>query len=128
MSRDPCAYLRRGARLPLRVHLCICTFLHRGMFWSSSSSPEEQCFEYFSTSNTTVIWGLWACPQKNFLETNGLYCRKIPLQKVGEMEGVQYEGQFSPLLPLRVGVTAHETRQRAACGLAKCMPYGHCWS
>ena len=24
----------RGARLPLRVHLCICMFLHRGKFCS----------------------------------------------------------------------------------------------
>ena len=43
--------------------------------------------------------GLGACPRKNFLEENCLKCRKMPLQKIGEMKGIQYEGQFLPLLP-----------------------------
>ena len=38
-------------------------------------------------------------PQKNFLEPNCLQCRKMPFQKIGEMERIPYEGQFLPFLP-----------------------------
>ena len=48
-------------------------------------------------------WGLGACPQKTFLQPNCLQRWKMPLYKKGEMERVQYEGQFLPLLPLSVG-------------------------
>ena len=38
-------------------------------------------------------------PPENFLEPNCLQCRKMPLQQVGEMERVKYEGKFLPVLP-----------------------------
>ena len=41
---------------------------------------------------------------QNFFEPNCLQCRKMPLQQIGEVERVQYEGKFLPLLPPRVGV------------------------
>ena len=87
------------ARLPLRAHLYMYMFLNSGRFWSSSSFPEEQCFEYLSPSNTMGFWGSESLPKKNCFEPNFLQRRKMPLQKVGEMGIVQYEGQFLPLLP-----------------------------
>ena len=38
--------LGQGARLLLRVHLCICMLLHGGRFRSVSSFPEQQWLVY----------------------------------------------------------------------------------
>ena len=80
LYRNACAYLRQGGKLPLRVHLCICMFLHRGRFLSLNSIPEEQCLAYWSPSNAMLIWGSGDLSQEKFLEQNCLQ-RKIPLQK-----------------------------------------------
>ena len=45
------------------------------------------------------MWGSGACPQKNSFEQNCLECQKVPLHTIGEMDRVQYEGKFLPLLP-----------------------------
>ena len=42
------------------------------------------------------MWGSGDCPQKNFLEQNCLECQKVPLQTIGEMDRVQYDGKFLP--------------------------------
>ena len=49
-----------------------------------------------------AVWGSGGLPpEKNFLEANCLKCRKMPFLKIGEMEGIQYEGQVLPFyLPL----------------------------
>ena len=61
--------------------------------------PEGQCLVYWSHTNTILSRGSGACPHKNFLEPNCLQRRKMPLDKIGEMERIQYEGQFLLLLP-----------------------------
>ena len=53
---------------------------------------------YWSHINAMLIWGSGTCPQTNFLQPNYLPRHKLPLQKIGEMERVQYEGQFLLLL------------------------------
>ena len=40
------------------------------------------------------IWESMACPLKSCYELNCLQCQKMPFQKIGEMEVVEYEGQF----------------------------------
>ena len=42
--------------LPLRAHLCICMFLHRDGFWSSTYLLERQCLVYWSHSYTMAIF------------------------------------------------------------------------
>ena len=54
-----------------------------------------------SFSNSNIVLqraSLHVSTQGNQYEC--LKCRKMALQKIGEMEGNQYEGQFFPLLPL----------------------------
>ena len=45
-----------------------------------------------------ISWESGGLTQKNFLQPNCLQCRRMPLYKIGEMERVQYELQFLPLL------------------------------
>ena len=73
--------------------------LHGGRFRSVSSFPEEQCLVYETPTDGTVVWCSRVLPPESFLEGNCLKCRKKTFQKIGEMEGIQYEGQFLPLLP-----------------------------
>ena len=51
-----------------------------------------------------VLWGSGEISPENFLELNCLKRQKMPLQKIGEMERVQHEGEFLPLLPPSIGV------------------------
>ena len=45
------------------------------------------------------FWDVGACPKKSFPESNCLPCWKMLLQKIGEMERVQYEGNSCPSCP-----------------------------
>ena len=84
-------YLRQGARFPVKAHLCICIFLHRGGISSSNSFLQGQCLVYCSHSCTVASWGSGVLPQKDVLEPNCLQRRKMPLRKMGGMEKVPYE-------------------------------------
>ena len=82
-------------------------FLHRVRFWSSNSLLEGCFLVYWSHSHSMLIWGSGACLQKNVLESHCLQRWKMPLHKIGEVKWVQYEGHFSPHLPLKAGVPVH---------------------
>ena len=93
-----CVCKARGAMLPLRAHLCICMLLHRGLFWSLNSFPEEQCLVYrFPRFYTMVTWGLGACPHKIFLVS----CLKH--QKKYSMKGNSCPSTHILLLPIYEG-------------------------
>ena len=86
--------------------------LRRGIFCSSNSFLAGQCFAYWTHSYTTVSWGSWEWPPQNLLKANCLKRRKMPLQKIEEMERAQYEGQYLPLLPLpRISIPDYRTRR-----------------
>ena len=68
-SKDSCVYQSKRARLPLRLHLCISMFLHRGRFSSSNSFPEEQCLVYWSLISTTPIWESGGLPPEHYSST-----------------------------------------------------------
>ena len=93
-----------GQGFLLRVHLCICMFLHKGRFWSSNSFPEEKCWLYWPLSKTITIRGSGGLIPEKIFEPNCLQRRKMPLPKIGEIERVHYEGQFLPLLPSPVTI------------------------
>ena len=57
------------ARLPLRAHLCICMFLHRGRFWLLNYFPEEECLVYWSPSKSMEIWRSGGLPPEKFYRT-----------------------------------------------------------
>ena len=65
-SKNACVYQGKRARLPLRVHLCMSMFLHRGKFSSLNSFPEEQCLVYWSSISTTPIWESGGLPPENY--------------------------------------------------------------
>ena len=60
---------------------------------------DEHCLVYWSPSNTMVLWESGEISPENFLELNCLKRQKMPLQKIEEMERVQHEREFLPLLP-----------------------------
>ena len=62
------------------------------------------------TSGDFAPRAMLRCPQKNFLESNRLRKRRIPFQKMGEMERVQYERQVLPLLPPPPSLGVHAVR------------------
>ena len=88
----------RGARPTLRVHLCICMFLHRGRFWSSNFLLKGKCVAYLSHSCTVVSWGYGGLLLENVFEPHCLQPQKKPLHMLGEMVRVQYKVQFLTLL------------------------------
>ena len=53
---DACAYLRIGARLPLKAHLCIWLVLNIVRLWLLSSFREE-CLIYWSHIYVNESWG-----------------------------------------------------------------------
>ena len=69
------------------VYVCSSTEVDFGL----QTLPEEKYLVYWSPSNPTQIWG-----SANFLEPSCLQCRKMLLQKIGEIERVQHEGQSLP--------------------------------
>ena len=60
-----------GARLPLRTHLYICMFLHKGRYWFSNSFVEGQNVVYWSHNSTTLSWGLGLALQIGLLVLRG---------------------------------------------------------
>ena len=90
---------RQGAMLPLRAYLCICVLLRRGRFWLSNSLLEGKCLVYWSHSYTLLSWGSWGFPPERLFESNCIKRRQMPLQRIGEIERVQYNRRILLLPP-----------------------------
>ena len=69
-----------GARLPWRT-VFVSVFNRGRLLWGY--------LIYWSYRYKTLIWGLGACPQENFVKPKCLQCLKMPLQRIGELNRVQ---------------------------------------